>query len=60
VEEEEPTGYVRYEKFEPVMMNILMQKKLVLLVHILYLYSTGMLHIAYTYIHIHFVCFQEV
>jgi hypothetical protein len=29
VEEDEPTGYVRYEKFEPVMMNILMQKKLV-------------------------------
>lgn len=29
VEEDEPTGYVRYEKFEPVMMNILMAKKLV-------------------------------
>jgi hypothetical protein len=60
VEEEEPTGYVRYEKFEPVMMNILMQKKLVLLVYILYFYSIGMLHIAYTYMHIHSVCFPEV
>ena len=27
VEEDEPTGYVRYEKFEPTMMNILMQKR---------------------------------
>lgn len=27
VEEDEPTGYVRYEKFEPTMMKILMERK---------------------------------
>lgn len=27
VEEEEPTGYIRYEKFEPVMMKILLERR---------------------------------
>lgn len=27
VEEDEPTGYIRYEKFEPVMMRILLERK---------------------------------
>ncbi|XP_065051477.1 dynein regulatory complex protein 8-like [Rhopilema esculentum] len=27
VEEEEPTGYIRFEKFEPVMMKILLERK---------------------------------
>ena len=27
VEEEEPTGYIRFEKFEPVMLKILLERK---------------------------------
>lgn len=27
VEEEEPTGYIRYEKFEPVMLRILIERR---------------------------------
>ena len=27
VEEEEPTGYIKFEKFEPVIMKILLEKR---------------------------------
>ena len=28
MEEDEPTGYIRFERFEPVMMKILLERKL--------------------------------